>query len=88
MRRTCVVYLCGQSHAARGKQSIVAYPCSHHAELLPVDKGDQVLDLLLQLRILQVLLSIWVRGLVAGVCVAERHLGGLTEVVICDERSS
>ena len=75
------IHLCGKSHATRDKKATAGYPCGHHAELLLLDKGDEVLDLLGQLWVLEVLCGVRVGGLVAGVCVAERHV----VVVFCDK---
>ena len=46
---------------------------SHHTELVLVDEGDQILNLLFQRGLLDVLLCIWVGRLVARVSVAEGH---------------
>lgn len=66
-------YLGSKSHASARQLSIVGLR-GHHAELAPVDEVGQVIDLLLQRRVLDVLCGVWVGWLVAGVGVAERHL--------------
>jgi len=79
-----VALLGGKSHAARHEKSTLGYPCGHHAELLLLDEGDEILNLVLQIGIwLKVLLNIWVGRLAAGICVAERHLALVTGEVSC-----
>jgi hypothetical protein len=47
--------------------------CGHHAELALLDEGDQILNLLLQRRLLEVLLLVWVGWVIACIRVAERR---------------
>jgi len=58
--------LSGQGHASAGDQAILC-PGGHHAELASLDERDEVLDLLLQCRLLLVLLLVRVRVLNIGV---------------------
>ena len=69
-----MTYLGGEGHRAAGKQVAVAGVCGEQAELGLVNEGEEVLDLLLQGHLILVLRSVRVRGLGAGVGVAEgRH---------------
>lgn len=70
-----------QCHAARHELAGLSDACGHHAELLLLDEGDEVLDLVLQVGGVNVLGDIWVGGLVTGGSVAERHVGSS---VCCD----
>lgn len=70
-----MTYLGCDSHAARYKHAVAAYPCVHQAELLLVDKLDEILDLVLEVgACLEVLCGVWIGRLVRWwVCVGERH---------------
>lgn len=67
-------YLGGEGHASRDEQSALCYPCCHHAELALLDEVDKVFYLLFERWVLEVLLSVGVGWLVAGIRIAERHL--------------
>ena len=60
----------GDSHAPAGKKTLVSLG-SQHAELALVDEALEVLNLLLEGRVLDVLCGVRVGGLGAGVCVGE-----------------
>ena len=72
-----MVYLCGESHAARCEQP-VGCPGGEEAELGLVDEVLEVLDLLFQGGLLLVVRSVWVGGpamqtLVNQCSSSERH---------------
>ena len=64
-----VDYLAGESHGTRDEQSAVGYPGRHHAKFGFLDEADKILYLVLEVRVLEVFLSIRVGGLIASVCV-------------------
>ena len=70
------VYLGSEGHASRDKHATVCYSCGHHAEFAFFSESDKVLHLFFEARILEVLLDIGIGWLIAGICVAERHLVG------------
>lgn len=69
------MYLRGQSHTPAGEEAVGCLG-GHHTELALVDERGQIVDLLLEGRLLFVLLGVRVRRLGARVCVGEagRHL--------------
>jgi len=73
--RWVITYSSSQCHAPGRQLAVVRNASCHHAEFAPLNKGLEVLDLLTEGRLLLVLLGVGVGGLVAGICVAERHLG-------------
>jgi hypothetical protein len=74
----CITHPGGDGHASAGEKTILGHG-GHHAELVLVDEALEVLDLLLKVRVLEVLRGVRVGGLVAGVGVGEgRHLEGLS----------
>lgn len=79
-------YFCGKGHASADDQVLRRHTRGHHAELLLLDKRNEILDLCCKSRLILVLGHIGVGGLVGwSVCVAEsgRHLAGLVEICDC-----
>lgn len=72
-----VAYLGSKCHCSRSQKIAVSNLCGQEAELGLVDEAEQILNLLLQRRLLEVLLSVGVGSLGAGIRIAEaRHVKG------------
>lgn len=73
--RVIETHLGRQSHTSRDEQSAAVDTGGHHGELALLHKVDEVLDLFTEGGFIFVLLLVGIRGLAAGVGVAEGHSG-------------